>query len=149
MEQSPPWEAESHSVDQDTRISWSTEWNPTVHKSPPLDLSQQNPGRILLTVCLRSILILPFHLQVTIRDMLRFLWYRVITQSPTSQAGEQPLVSSSQLLIQYIRSNPSYLKAVSSNRNLGKHNAVMTGDSFNMETWHDYENNETRYRLRE
>jgi abortive infection bacteriophage resistance protein len=47
---------------------------------------------------------------------------------PNPQAGGPPPVGSPQLLIQYIRSYPPYLKAVSSIRNLKAHHAVVTRD---------------------
>jgi hypothetical protein len=49
------------------------------------------------------------------------------------QAEGPPLIGSLRLLIQYIRSYPPYLEAVSSIRNLRTRHAVMTRDPPNME----------------
>jgi hypothetical protein len=48
------------------------------------------------------------------------------------QAGGPPPVGCPRLLIQYIRSYPPYLEAVSSIRNLRTHHSVVTRDPPNM-----------------
>jgi hypothetical protein len=49
----------------------------------------------------------------------------VVSPTPNPQAGGLPLVSCPRLLIQYIRSYPPYLEAVSSIRNLSTPHAVI------------------------
>jgi hypothetical protein len=51
---------------------------------------------------------------------------------PNPQAGVPPTVGCPQLRIQYIRSYPPYLEAVSSIRNPRTRHAVVTMDSLNM-----------------
>jgi hypothetical protein len=57
----------------------------------------------------------------------------VATLTLNPQFGRPPLVGCPRLLIQYIRSNPPYLEAVSSIRNLRTRHAVMARDALNME----------------
>jgi hypothetical protein len=52
---------------------------------------------------------------------------------PNPQAGEPPLVGCPRLLIQYIRSYPPYLEAVSSIHKLRMRHAVVTRDLLNMD----------------
>jgi hypothetical protein len=56
----------------------------------------------------------------------------LLAPTPKPQAGWPPLVGCPQLLIQYIRSYPPYLEAVSSIHNLRTHHAVVTRDPPNM-----------------
>jgi hypothetical protein len=51
---------------------------------------------------------------------------------PNLKAGGVPLVGCPRMLIQYIRSNPPYLEAVSSIRNLRTRHAMVTGELFNL-----------------
>ncbi|KAJ4446277.1 hypothetical protein ANN_12972 [Periplaneta americana] len=51
----------------------------------------------------------------------------VVSPSPNPQAGGPPLIGCPRLLIQYIRSYPPYLEAVSSIRNLRTRHAVVIG----------------------
>jgi hypothetical protein len=51
---------------------------------------------------------------------------------PNPKSGGPPLVGCSRLLIQYIRSYPPYLEAVSSVQNLRTRNAVVIWDPLNM-----------------
>ncbi|KAJ4443747.1 hypothetical protein ANN_05525 [Periplaneta americana] len=53
--------------------------------------------------------------------------YRELDPSPNPQAGEPLLIGCPRLLIQYIRSYPPYLEAVSSIRNLKTRHAVVIG----------------------
>jgi hypothetical protein len=57
----------------------------------------------------------------------------VVSPPPNPQAGRLPPVGCPRLLIQYIRSYPPYLEAVSSIRNLRTRQAVVKGDTFNVE----------------
>ncbi|KAJ4446561.1 hypothetical protein ANN_13258 [Periplaneta americana] len=50
-----------------------------------------------------------------------------VSPSPNPQAGGPPLIGCPRLLIQYIRSYPPYLEAVSSIRNLRKRHAMVIG----------------------
>jgi hypothetical protein len=61
-----------------------------------------------------------------------FLRWGVVRPTPNSQAGGPPLVGCLRLLIQYIRSYPPYLEAISSIRNLRTRHAVVTRDPLNM-----------------
>jgi hypothetical protein len=54
---------------------------------------------------------------------------------PNPQAGEPPFVGCLRLFIQYIRSYPPYLEAVSSNCDLRMHHAVVTRDTPNLDTY--------------
>jgi hypothetical protein len=54
---------------------------------------------------------------------------------PNLKAGGPPTVGCPRLIIQYIRSYPPYLQAVSSVRNLRTRHAVVTGDPPNMGLW--------------
>jgi hypothetical protein len=56
----------------------------------------------------------------------------VVSPPPNHQAGGPPPVGCPRLFIQYIRSYPPYLEAVSSIRNLRTRHAVVTGDPLNM-----------------
>jgi hypothetical protein len=56
----------------------------------------------------------------------------VVYPMPNSQARGSPLVGCTILLIQYFRSHPPYLEAVSSVRNLRTRHAVVTRDPLNM-----------------
>jgi hypothetical protein len=68
------------------------------------------------------------------RNRSEFLLWSVVRPPPNPQAGGQPPVSCPRLLIQYIRSYPPYLKAVSSIRNPRTSLAMVTGDPFIMAT---------------
>jgi hypothetical protein len=68
-----------------------------------------------------------FHLK------LIFLQRGVFSPTPNPLAGGPPLVDCPRLLIEYIRSYPPYLEAVSSIRNLRTRRAVVTRDPRNME----------------
>jgi len=57
---------------------------------------------------------------------------RVVSPPPNPQAGGPPTVGCPRLLIQYIRSYPPYLEAVSSIRNPRTRHAVVTVDPLNM-----------------
>jgi hypothetical protein len=59
----------------------------------------------------------------------------VISPMPNPKAGEPPLVGYLWLFIQYIRSYPPYLEAISSIWNLRTRHAVVTRDSSNMEEY--------------
>jgi hypothetical protein len=50
---------------------------------------------------------------------------------PNTQAGGPPLVGCSRLRVQYIRSNPPYLEAISPIRNLRTRHAVVTYHGLN------------------
>jgi hypothetical protein len=56
------------------------------------------------------------------------LWGGVVSHQLNPQAGEPPTVGCPRLLIQYIRSYPPYLEAVSSIRNPRTRHAVVTVD---------------------
>jgi hypothetical protein len=56
----------------------------------------------------------------------------VASSRPNPQPGGPALVGCHRLLIQYIRSYPPYLEAVSSIRNLRRRHAVVTRDPLNM-----------------
>jgi hypothetical protein len=62
------------------------------------------------------------------RNRLIFLRWGVVSPTPNPQAGGPPLVGCPRLLIQYIRSYPPYLEAVSSIRKLRTRHAVVTWD---------------------
>jgi hypothetical protein len=55
-----------------------------------------------------------------------------VSPPPNPQAGGPPPVGGPRLLIQYIRSYPPYLEAVSSIRNLRTRHAVVTRDPLNI-----------------
>jgi hypothetical protein len=55
----------------------------------------------------------------------------VVSPPPNLQTGRPPPVGCPRLLIQYIRSYPSYLEAVSSIRNPRTRHAVVTSDPVN------------------
>jgi hypothetical protein len=57
----------------------------------------------------------------------------VVSSPPNPQAGGSPPVGCPRLLIEYIRSYPPYLEAVSSIRNLRTRHAVVTVDPLNMD----------------
>jgi hypothetical protein len=65
-------------------------------------------------------------------NMLEFLRWWVVSPPPNPQAGGPAPVGCPRLLIQYIRSYPPYLEAVSSIHNLKMCHAVVTGDPLNM-----------------
>jgi hypothetical protein len=62
------------------------------------------------------------------RNRLIFLRWGVVSPTPNPQAGGPPLVGCPRLLIQYIRSYPPYLEAVSYIRNVRTRHAVVTRD---------------------
>jgi hypothetical protein len=64
---------------------------------------------------------------------LEFLRWGVVSSPPNPQAGGPPPVGCPRLLIQYIRSYPPYMEAVSSIRNLRTRHAVVTADQLNMD----------------
>jgi hypothetical protein len=66
-----------------------------------------------------------------------FLQFGVVNLPPNPQAGGPLPVCCPRLLIQYIRSYPPYLEAVSSIRNLRTRHAVVTEDTLNVE-WRLY-----------
>jgi hypothetical protein len=63
-----------------------------------------------------------------------FLWRGVVSLTSNSQAGGPPLPRCSRLLIQYIRSYPPYLEAISSIHNLRTCSAMLTKDPFSIGT---------------
>jgi hypothetical protein len=69
----------------------------------------------------------------TFCNRLDFLRCWVVSYPPNPQAGGPPPVGCPRLLIQYIRSYPPYLEAVSSIHNLRTRHAVVTGDPLNTE----------------
>jgi hypothetical protein len=68
-----------------------------------------------------------------IRNKLKGFTVGVVRPPPNPQAGGPPPVGCPRLLIQYIRSYPPYLEAVSSIRNLWTRHAVVTRDPLNMD----------------
>jgi hypothetical protein len=66
------------------------------------------------------------------RNKYRVLRGRVVSLQPNPQAGGPPTVGCPLLLIQYIRSYPPHLEAVSSIRNPRTRHAVVTVDPLNM-----------------
>jgi hypothetical protein len=64
-------------------------------------------------------------------DPLNNIWWWV--QIPNPRTGGSPRVGCPRLIIQYIRSYPPYLEAVSSTRYLRTSHAVVTGDPLNIE----------------
>jgi hypothetical protein len=66
------------------------------------------------------------------RNKLIFLRLGIVSPTPNPQAGGPPLVGCPRLFVQYIRSYPPYLEAVSSICNLRTHYAVVTRDPCNM-----------------
>jgi hypothetical protein len=68
---------------------------------------------------------------VVIRNKYWVLLGRVFIPPANPQAGGPPTVGCPRLLIQYIRSYPPYLEAVSSVRNPRTRHAVVTVDSLN------------------
>jgi hypothetical protein len=70
---------------------------------------------------------------VVIRNKYWVLRGRVVSPPPNPQAGRPPTVGCPRLLIQYIRSYPPYLEAVSSIRNPRTRHAVVTVDPLNMD----------------
>jgi hypothetical protein len=73
-------------------------------------------------------------LLVIFRNKLIFLRRGVVSRTPNPQAGGPPLIGCPRLLIQYIRSYPPYLEAVSSIRNLRTRHGVVTMNPPNMDT---------------
>jgi hypothetical protein len=69
---------------------------------------------------------------VVIRNKYWVLRGWVVSPPPNSQAGGPPTAGCPQLLIQYIRSYPSYLEAVSSIRNQRTRHALVTVDPLNI-----------------
>jgi hypothetical protein len=69
---------------------------------------------------------------VVFRNKYLVLWGRVVSPPPNPQAGGPPIVGCPRLLIQYIRSYPPYVEAVSSIRNPRIRHAVVTVDPLNM-----------------
>jgi hypothetical protein len=81
----------------------------------------------------------PFpRLCVVIRNKYWILPGRVVSPPPNPQAGGPPTVSCPRLFIQYIRSYPPYLEAVSSIRNPRTRHAVLTVDSLIITHLHKY-----------
>jgi hypothetical protein len=68
------------------------------------------------------------------RNMLVFYGEELLALCETPKAGEPPLVCCPRLLVQYIRSYPPYLQAVSSTRNLRTRH-VVTRDPLNMKRY--------------
>jgi hypothetical protein len=68
---------------------------------------------------------------MSFRNKLIFYDEKLLALTPNTQAGGPPLAGRPQLLIQYIRSCPPYLEAVSSIRNLRTRHAVVTRDTLN------------------
>jgi hypothetical protein len=66
------------------------------------------------------------------RNKLGVLRWRVFSPPPNPQAGGPPPVGCPRLVIQYIRSYPPYLEAVSSIRNLSTPHAVVRGNPLNI-----------------
>jgi hypothetical protein len=75
-----------------------------------------------------------------------FLRWRVVSSTPNPQAGWSPLVGCPELLIQYIRSYPPYLEAVSSIRNLRTRHAVVTRAHLTWEGTNKYGKCKIRWR---
>jgi hypothetical protein len=76
----------------------------------------------------------PVHVRDSVRHFVTicFFW-RVVNPTPNPQAGGSLLDGCPRLLIQYIRSCPPYLEAVSSIRNLRTGHAVVTRDPLNIQ----------------
>jgi hypothetical protein len=78
---------------------------------------------------------------VQVRGFLRifvtslFLRWEVVSPMPNPQVWGPPLVGCRRLLIQYIRSFPTYLEGVCSIRNLRTPHAVVTRDPPNLGQW--------------
>jgi hypothetical protein len=68
---------------------------------------------------------------VVFRNKYLVLWGRVVSPPSNPQAGGPPTAGCPRLLIQYIRSYPPYLEAVSSIRNPRTHHTVVTVDPLN------------------
>jgi hypothetical protein len=66
-------------------------------------------------------------------NRLEFLWWELVSPLSNPQAGGPTPVGCLQLLLQYIRSYPPYLEAISSICNLRAHHAMVTGNPLNME----------------
>jgi hypothetical protein len=69
---------------------------------------------------------------INFRNNLIFLLRGVVSPTRNRQAGGPPLVGCPRFLIQYIRSYPTYLEAVSSIRNPRTRHAVVKRDPPNM-----------------
>jgi hypothetical protein len=62
-----------------------------------------------------------------------FLWWGVVSSTPNPQYEGPPLVGCPRVFIQYIRSYPPCLEAISFIRNLRTRHAMVTKDPPNME----------------
>jgi hypothetical protein len=102
MEQSPPWEDNSHLPSQEIhRLSRKPTVHYRVHNSQPLF--------------------------VTVRNKLDFLVDELLAPRPTPKPEEHPFTGCRRLLNQYIRSYPQYPEAVPSIRNPRMRYALLTG----------------------
>jgi hypothetical protein len=143
MELNPSREATSPSATEKLpRILCNPKVHYRVHKSPPLVpmLSHIKPmhtsSPYIHFLSCRSFIqgIRPGpRLLVIFRNKPIFLWWGIVSPTPNHQDGGPPLIGCPRLLIQYIRSYPPYLEAVSSIRNLRTRHAVVTRDPPNLD----------------
>jgi hypothetical protein len=126
-------------------LSWSYGWH--THRSP-----DYNPASLAFThfqsdIPMKQLSRRPipwrqnskFHRRVqkssprSCRSFRNKLFFFTVVVSPSQpQAEWSPTVGCPRLFIEYIRSYPPYLEAVSNNRNLRTRHAVVTGDPLNM-----------------